>query len=393
MIAYLDLISGISGDMILGALIDIGVPLKWLKGQLSEMPLSGFDLTKTSVFRNGIHATKVNVELTKESEMRNYVDICSLIEKSSLPSGVCKTSHKIFDRLATAEAQIHNCPKEKVHFHEVGAVDAIVDIVGTALCLEYLKVTSATASKVPLGNGWTECRHGKLPVPVPATMELLKGVPVYSTGILHELVTPTGAAILTTLACEYGQMPDMTVHKIGYGAGTRNLEALPNLLRVVMGKPGKEDSDLSIVDEITVVETCIDDMNPELFGFLMERLFEDGALDVYWIPVFMKKNRPGTLVQVLCPINQVDRISDRILTETTTLGVRHYSVRRKTLPRKSVLIKTALGEISAKQISDARGTVRVIPEYEACKKIALEKNVPIRTVYDIVIQASDTVKP
>lgn len=391
MIVYLDLISGISGDMTLGALVDLGVPLKWLKNQLSEIPLSGFDLKKTSISDHGIHATKVNVILTEKSEIRNYTDIRSLIKQSSLPAGVCKTSLMIFDRLATAEAHIHDCPKEKVHFHEVGAVDAIVDIVGAALGMEYLKITSVVASRVPLGNGWAECSHGKLPVPVPATMELLKGVPVYDAGIPHELVTPTGAAILTALACGFGQMPDMIVHKIGYGAGTRNLEAIPNLLRMVMGKGAKEDSDSNFADEITVVETCIDDMNPELFGFLMERLFEDGALDVYWIPVFMKKNRPGTMVQVLCPNNRLDRISDRILTETTTLGVRHYPAKRKVLSRKSVLIQTPLGEILAKQISGAGKAVRVVPEYEACKKIALEKNIPIQTVYDAVIQASGQV--
>lgn len=387
MIAYLDLISGISGDMTLGALVHLGVPLEWLTDQLSKLPLTGFKLTQTSVSQHGISATKVDVALTEASSTRNYADICELINQSSLPKGICETSLKIFDRLAAAEARIHNCPKEKVHFHEVGGVDAVVDIMGTALGMEYLEVTSVAASRVPLGTGWTECQHGKLPVPVPATMELLRGVPVYGSGICSELVTPTGAAILTTLSGGFGRMPKMTVSKIGYGAGTRVLEKHPNLLRVLLGRLAHETADGHTEDDIFVVETCIDDMNPELFTFLMERLFEDGALDVYWIPVFMKKNRPGTLVQVLCDPTRVDRISARILNETTTLGVRIHTARRKILPRKSVSIETAFGKIDAKEVRDADGTARLIPEYEACKKIALEKKIPLRTVYEAVIQA------
>ena len=292
--------------------------------------------------------------------------------------------------MADTEAVIHGCPKEKVHFHEVGGIDAIVDIVGTVLCMDYLGIEKVIASKIPLGTGFISCQHGTLPVPAPATLGILKGVPVYGTGIPHELVTPTGAAIIVTLAQSYDTMPDMIVERTGYGAGKRDLKSIPNLLRVIIGTQTHHQIELNNdyqKDTIVVVETCIDDMNPEVFGFLMERLFKEGALDVYWIPIFMKKNRPGTMVQVLCQENRKKILIDCILSETSSLGVRYYDVKRQMLAREYIFVKTIYGKIQVKRIIEQDGAVRIVPEYEVCKKIALEKNIPIRVVYDNILKS------
>ncbi|MDL1964241.1 MAG: nickel pincer cofactor biosynthesis protein LarC [Deltaproteobacteria bacterium] len=383
MLAYFDCFCGISGDMTLGAFIDIGVPLSWLKDSLEKLPLKDFDISVESIFRNGIKAQSVNV-LTKDNlKSRHYSEIKDLVQNSPLSQKVKQKSLEIFERLATAESEIHGQPKEKVHFHETGGIDAIVDIAGTALCLEYLSIKKVIASRIPLGTGFVSCQHGTLPVPAPATISILKGVPVYGTEIPHELVTPTGAAIITSLADSFENIPDMIVKKTGYGAGKRNLKTIPNLLRIIIGTPANHMSDYQ-KDRISIVETCIDDMNPEFFGFLMERLFEEGAIDVYLIPVFMKKNRPGTMVQVLCMENRKKSIINRILSETTSLGVRYYDVQRAKLVRKQINVKTTYGIIEAKEIQQPDGSFRIVPEYEVCKKIALEKNIPIRIVYDTI---------
>lgn len=379
MLAYFDCFSGISGDMTLGALIDLGVPLEWLDDSLKRIPLQGFELSLTSISRMGIYAKHLRVYVKDDSHERHYEDIKYLIENSSLSSQVKQTSLKIFSVLAHAEAKVHGCPIEHVHFHEVGAIDAIADIVGTALCLEYLGITRIAASAIPLGTGFVSCRHGILPLPAPAAAAILSGVPVYGTDIAKELVTPTGAAIIKSLSESFGEMPEMTIEKIGYGAGERNLEDRPNLLRIITGTPkvAKTGS-----DEIMVLETNIDDMNPEIFGFLMEKLFDDGASDVYWIPVFMKKNRPGTLIQVLCKKEKKDALISRILSETTSLGVRFYAAHRQILAREQAEVETAFGRIQMKRVSCPDGSVRLVPEYEVCKKIALEKNMPLKAVYD-----------
>ena len=389
MLAYFDCFSGISGDMTLGAFIDLGVPVKWLKENISAIPLTGFDISVTSVFRNGINAKSVHVKTKDTAESRNYAVIRSLIQNSRLSPRVKESSLKVFQKLAEAEAAIHGCSVEKVHFHEVGGIDAIVDIVGTALCVEYLGVNKIIASKLPLGTGFIDCMHGTLPVPAPATLALLKDVPVYGSGIPHELVTPTGAAIIVTLAESFEPMPDMLINKTGYGAGKRELETIPNLLRIVTGNTQSHKS-YAQKDRIVIVETCIDDMNPEVFGFVMDRLFEDGALDVYWIPIFMKKNRPGTMIQVLCRTDQKEAVINRILSETTSLGVRYYDVDRAWLARKQITKKTGYGMVKVKQITDTDGSTRIVPEYEVCKKIALEKNIPIRVVYDRIAKETQT---
>lgn len=390
MLAYFDCFSGISGDMTLGAFLDLGVPVKWLKENLGRIPLAGFDLSVKTVFKNGIRAKSVHVHVEDDIKSRDHAKIRLLIKNSPLSRNVKQISLEIFERIAEAEAVIHGCPVDKVHFHEVGGIDAIVDIVGTALCVNYLGIKKVIASSIPLGKGFVSCRHGTLPVPAPATIGILKGVPVYGTKIPHELVTPTGAAIVVTLAESYGEMPDMTIEKTGYGAGKRDMESIPNLLRVITGtescrQTGQRSAHQK--DTIVVVETCIDDMNPEVFGFLMDRLFEEGALDVYWIPIFMKKNRPGTMVQVLCRRNRKEVLINRIFSETSSLGVRYYDVKRYMLTREHVVMKTAYGEIQVKRIIEAGGGVRIVPEYEVCKKIALEKNIPIRIVYDTIIQS------
>jgi len=386
MLAYFDCFSGISGDMALGAFIDLGVPVEWLKESLKSIPLTGFDLTVETVSRSGIHARQVRVDVQDTAASRDYTEIKSLIFNSPLSDNVKKTSIDIFDKIAEAEAEIHNCPKEDVHFHEVGGIDAVVDIVGAALCVAYLDIEKIIASKIPLGTGFVSCRHGTLPVPAPATLAILKGVPVYGTEIPFELVTPTGAAIITTLAESFEAMPEMVVGKTGYGAGSRDLESRPNLLRIVIGTVPEDQVNFQ-QDAIVMIETCIDDMNPEIFGFLMDRLFEDGALDVYWIPVFMKKNRPGTKVQVLCRKNRKAALTHRILSETTSLGVRYHDVQRVKLDREQIVVKSIYGDIKAKRITDPQGCVRIVPEYEDCKKIALEKNLPIRVVTDTIIKS------
>jgi uncharacterized protein (TIGR00299 family) protein len=381
--AYFDCFSGISGDMALGALIDLGTPVKWLQKELSRLALDGFHLTVTPVMRNGIQATSVSVEIADSGHSRDYKTIKSLLEGCPLSDAVKSRSLTIFERLALAEAGIHGCAPDEVHFHEVGGVDAIVDIVGTALCLEKLGINQVISSRIPLGSGFVDCQHGKLPVPAPATIEILKDVTVYGTDVACELVTPTGAAIITSLAESFGPLPPMRVEKIGYGAGQRELADRPNLLRIITGPPAAPEDGLA-TDEIIILETCIDDMNPEIFGYIMERLFSDGALDVYWIPLHMKKNRPGTMVQVLCEEAGKDRLIQRILSETTSLGVRYYKATRKLLAREQLTIQTSFGEIQVKRIKDPDGSDRLVPEYDVCREIALKRNLPLRVVYDTI---------
>jgi uncharacterized protein (TIGR00299 family) protein len=389
MLAYFDCFSGISGDMTLGALIQLGTPLEWLQKELSRLPLKGFHLTVKPVIRNGMTANLVTVEVEAPGQSRDFKKIRSLLENCPLSEAVKSRSLHIFGKLAQAEASIHGCAVDEVHFHELGAIDAVVDIVGTALCLEKLGIKQVVASQIPLGTGFVECQHGKLPVPAPATLEILKDVPVYGTEIAHELVTPTGAAIIASVAESFGPLPPMDIEKVGYGAGQSDLKDRPNLLRIIKGTPADLKSDLRDrlqADEIIILETCIDDMNPELFGFIMERLFADGAIDVYWIPIYMKKNRPGTMVQILCDEGCKERLVERLLTETTSLGVRYYKAGRRLLHREQYTVRTSLGEIQVKRVKDLDGGVRLVPEYEVCRKIALQRKLPLRAVYDTILK-------
>lgn len=390
MLAYFDCFSGISGDMTLGALIDLGVPVQWLKASLKSVPISDFELSITSVSRHGIQAKRVHITSEDNAASRDFATIKSLINNCPLSLDIQQRSLEIFDKIADAEAVIHGCPKEQVHFHEVGGVDSIIDIVGTSLCLDYLGIEKIISSKVPLGKGFVSSQHGKLPLPAPATIGILKNVPVYGSEIPHELVTPTGAAIIVTLAESYEAIPEMIVKQIGYGAGKRDLDTIPNVLRIIVGNEIKGKSEHKSgykTDTIMVLETCIDDMNPEIFGFLMDRLFKEGALDVYWVPIFMKKNRPGTMVQVLCRENDSEILIDCILFETSALGIRYYNVKRNILAREYASVKTAYGEIQVKRVIEPGGNIRIIPEYEVCKKIALDNNIPLRIVYDTIMKS------
>ena len=384
MIAFFDCIGGISGDMTLGALVDVGVSVEWLQKTLSDsVGLKGFEISSERVQRHGVSACRLKVSVSSGQKPRNLRDIEHIIENSDLSAAVMDRSLDMFRQLGEAEAAVHGCSIDDVHFHEVGAVDALVDIIGTALAVEHLGIKRIVASRIPVGSGFVDAQHGTLPVPAPATLELLKNVPIYGSGIDAELVTPTGATIVTTLADSFSEMPAMTVDRIGYGAGTRDLQQRPNLLRIVVGQEvsARESGGDA---ELAMVETCIDDMNPEIFGYLMDRLFEDGALDVYWVPIYMKKNRPGTKVQVLCRQDATRPIADRILRETTTAGVRYFPVRRLTLQREQTVENTSFGQVAVKRITGRDGTQRFVPEFEACRRIAIDRNIPIRDVYAII---------
>ncbi|MBU0996195.1 MAG: nickel pincer cofactor biosynthesis protein LarC [Proteobacteria bacterium] len=381
MIAFFDCFSGISGDMTLGAFIDIGVPVSWLKDEISRLPLQGFGLSATDIKRNGIHAKDVIVSDLEGHGSRDYSHIKSLIEKSPFSAKIKQQSLAMFEKIAVAESEIHGCPIDHVHFHEVGGIDAIVDMVGTALCVDFLGIDEIISSRLPLGSGFVTCSHGRIPLPAPATLAILEGSAVYGSNHTHETVTPTGAAIITTLSSAFGEMPDMRIEKTGYGSGKKDTSPYPNLLRIILGK-----KDHSLKNRVSVIETTIDDMNPEILGFVMERLFEAGALDVCFIPVFMKKNRPGTQIQVISNEPATEKLIHIILAETTSTGARHYLAERRILERESILIETRVGKIQAKRIVQPDGSVKIVPEYDALKKIALEKKVPLKTLFDAVLK-------
>jgi uncharacterized protein (TIGR00299 family) protein len=391
--AYFDCFSGISGDMTLGALVDLGVPVEWLEESLRKLPLSGFELSAASVKKGGIQAVDVRVDVKDTETSRNYAVIKDLIENSELNERVKKLSGEMFRRIGEAEAKVHGCALEKVHFHEVGGIDAIVDIVGTALGIDYLGIERVVSANVPVGGGTVICSHGELPVPAPATCEILQDVTVYGGGET-ELTTPTGAAIIKTLATEFGPLPAMKIRKSGYGAGNRQTGGRPNLLRILLGEAGGLDDEFTH-DTISVIETNIDDMNPEVCGYVMEKLFSDGALDVVLMPVFMKKNRPGTLLQVLCGNNNKNKIINRILSETSSIGLRHYSVERRLLQREAILVNTTWGTMAVKKVRRPGGKTELIPEYEACCRVADKNGIPIREVYDTLtkIMAADRHHP
>jgi uncharacterized protein (TIGR00299 family) protein len=391
MLAYFDCFSGISGYMTLGALIDLGVPLKYLEDRLNSLPLADINITVTPVHYKDIRAMSVSVGVYGDQAARNFADIRSLIENCPLSEKIKSSSLQIFKTLARSDVHFHSCSSEDEHFFKVGGIDTIVGIVGTAICLDYLGIKNIMASHIPLGKGFFTGSHGKLPLPAPATLSILKGVPVYGTDIPRELVTPSGAAIVVTLAEAFGTLPDMTITGVGYGAGQPEVKGVPNLLRIITGAQSDIAAGLPDgiqEDQIFILETCIDDMNPELFGYLMDRLFADGALDVYWIPVYMKKNRPGTLLQVLGYPDDKDILIRRILSETTTLGVRYYESRRRLLWRDRFEVKTTYGNIPVKRVKDLQGNFRIVPEYDVCQKIAREQNIPLRMVYDTIIRES-----
>lgn len=378
-IAYLDCFSGISGDMMLGALVDAGLPLEVLQTELSKLKLGGYELSAEKTQRHAISATKVNVTLTQDQPTRHLHDIVTIIEESGLSDTTKSKTNKIFKRLAEAEAKVHDSSPEKVHFHEVGMTDAIVDVVGAVIGLEHLGVQEIYASPLRIGTGFVKSQHGTLPVPAPATAELIQNIPTHRTRIESELVTPTGAAIITILAHSFHDLPLFTSEAVGYGAGSRELQEIPNLLRIEIGTRQVSLEE----DQSVVIETNIDDMNPEIYSHLVEKLLAEGAQDVYLSQVIMKKSRPGIMLSVLVEPAQVNRMSILILQETTTLGLRIYTVKRLKAKRKTTHITTEYGPIQVK-VAEINGQRRVTPEFDDCRRIAIEKNIPILKVYDIV---------
>jgi uncharacterized protein (TIGR00299 family) protein len=376
--AYFDCFAGISGDMTLGALVDAGVDIDELRTELAKLNLSGFSVEPKKCVKNGITGTKVTVITEEQKAHRHLSHIVEIIEKSGLSDNVKKRSIDVFHTLAKAEAKIHNTTPEKIHFHEVGALDAIVDVVGAVVGLELLGVEQLFASPVSVGTGFVECQHGKIPVPAPATMEILQGAPLVATGIEAELTTPTGAAIVKTLATAFRPFPPMTLESIGYGAGSRDHE-IPNLLRIVVGDAANGGFE---TDQVDLIAANIDDMNPEHYEHLLERLFDEGALDVTLTPLIMKKGRPGIELNVMARPADTERMTETVFRESTTLGVRVQRITRKILPRESLTVATSYGELRVK-ISKLEGRVRdVAPEYEDCKRLAKANKAPLREVYN-----------
>jgi pyridinium-3,5-bisthiocarboxylic acid mononucleotide nickel chelatase len=433
-IAYLECFSGMSGDMFLGALVDAGVSARALEETVAALGVEA-RLEISRVVRSGISATKVDVWVNGEKDLpreefwakesvaraltpantahehdhdhvhhhhhehpsgsktsqtvvssphehvRGLTEIREIIARTAISESAKKTAIAIFEAMGAAEAKIHNVPVGKVHFHEVGAVDAIVDIVCAAVGAEMLEVDEIICSPLNVGNGTVKCAHGTFPVPAPATVELLKSAPIYSSEIQAELVTPTGAAIVRTLASRFAAaFPEMTVEKSGYGAGSRDFSGYPNVVRLTIGEAASKFSTKMTSETITVLEANLDDLNPQVFGYVVDRLFEEGALDVFGMPVQMKKNRPGNLLTVLCKPEDASKLTQLIFAETTTLGVRRRDEVRQTLARRWENVPTQWGEVRIK-IGSMNGTVtNYAPEYEDCRRIATEHHVPLKIV-------------
>lgn len=373
---YFDCFAGASGDMILGALVGAGADAQELRDGLQLLDVSNFHVSFHTVDRSGISAMRAEVKTEDEKHHRHLSTILKIIEGSRLSSGVKSRAARIFSRLAEAEARVHNIPVERIHFHEVGAMDAIIDVVGACIGFELLKVERFIASPLNTGSGTVEMAHGRFPVPPPAVVELLRDVPTYATDIQGELLTPTGAAIISTLCESYGAMPQMRVASVGYGAGGREYERFPNVLRVMLGESEGDAGD----ERLCMVETNLDDVSPQIVGHLMERAFERGALDCFFTPVQMKKNRPGVLISILCRPQDRETFYQLLFDETTTLGVRSHEVERRALPRETVLVQTEYGAIRIKVARTQGRTVNATPEYDDCRAAARKFDAPLRDV-------------
>jgi pyridinium-3,5-bisthiocarboxylic acid mononucleotide nickel chelatase len=377
-IAYFDTVAGISGDMTLGALVDAGLPLQYLRSELRKLNLAGFEVEAKHVQVNGITAVKLDIIVSApDTEHRHFSDIKKLIESSALAAPVKDTALSIFYTLAQAEAKIHNVPAEKIHFHEVGAIDSILDIVGTAIGLAYLGVDAVYSSPVKVGAPSTvKSAHGIIPTPAPATLEILRGYPVVFTDIPGELTTPTGAAIIKTLSRGVLTFESIKFDRIGYGSGTKRFEQLPNVLRIGIGTTASPEKG----EEILAVEANIDDMNPELYPYVIEKLFSSGARDAFLTPVIMKKGRPGTMVTVLCMPENRYSVTKTLLAETTTIGVRYRRMNRTILKRAEKTVETEFGKVTMKTV-EIDGKEYTKPEFEECKRIAEKFNIPLIEVY------------
>jgi uncharacterized protein (TIGR00299 family) protein len=421
---YFDCFSGISGDMTLGALLDAGLPFDDLKRALGSLALGGVELRAEKVLRTGVSATKFSVHETplnpepgtqnpatnpaaKPHKHRHLPKIFSMIDGSSLSAEGRDRAKAMFQRLGEAEAAIHQMPVEKVHLHEVGALDSIIDIVGTVFAMEWAGADRIVCSPLNVGGGMVNSAHGVFPVPAPATVKILGAVPVYSGQVQKELVTPTGALIATSYASSYGPIPAMSVERVGYGAGDRDDPVTPNVLRVLIGEetaalkacasPGSDAAPGSEVvqafrpavvtgDRVTVIECEIDDMNPQLFGLVMDRLYAAGALEVFFVPVQMKKNRPGTLLTVVAPPALRTTMTDVVFRETTTIGLRYHDVDRECLERTLVPVETSIGTIRVKVASRDGHVLNATPEFEDCAKLAAAHNLPVKAVQALAMK-------
>ncbi|GAB4452662.1 MAG: nickel pincer cofactor biosynthesis protein LarC [Anaerolineae bacterium] len=382
---YFDLIGGASGDMILGALLDVGLPEAILQSVPARLGLEGVRIASARVMKGAISAMQVTVETAEQQPHRHLTDILARVRDADLPEPAREAAQRIFQRLGEAEATIHNQPVERVHLHEVGGVDAMVDIAGAALGLHELGVTRVIASPFPLGQGMTRSMHGPIPVPAPATLALLRGAPVWQRDVDQELVTPTGAAILSTLATGFGPCPPLTLEAVGYGAGQRDAPT-PNVLRVWLGDDGAGD-DVE-VRQLTMLETNIDDANPQVYDYLMDRLFEAGALDVTLTPLVMKKGRPAVLLSVLAEPGSAAALRAVLFREGVTLGVREAMVARWCLPREVAQVETPYGTVRVKLARFGGALVRAFPEYDDCRAAALAAGVPLAEVYQAVRESA-----
>jgi uncharacterized protein (TIGR00299 family) protein len=382
-IAYLDCASGISGDMTVGALVDAGVDLAKLNEGIGSLGLPGVRLATAEVKKKGFRATQLTVEHEPEHAHRHLHHIVGMIEKSKLPGRQQDLAKRIFARLAEAEAKVHGTTVAKVHFHEVGAVDSIADIVGVAIGFDLLGVDRIAASPVPTGTGSITIAHGKCSIPAPAVGELLKGIPLADSAVAAELTTPTGAAILATMVDSFGPLPAMRIEHIGYGAGQRDLSEQANLLRLFVG----EADDALLAEQVWVVETNLDDATGELIGYCTTKLWDAGALDVYTTAIQMKKNRPGVILTALCQAAQVGRMEKILFRETTTLGVRKWPVSRHKLDRRPHTVETEFGPILGKLGWVTGHPPSFAPEYDACSRVAAERNVPLKAVYEAAHRA------
>jgi len=369
--------------MVLGALVDAGADLGAIEAELRRLGLDGWSISAEKVKRGAISATHVTVETSEGHHHRGLSIILGRIEKAQLAPRAAERATRIFTRLAEAEAKVHAMPVEKVHFHEVGAVDSIIDIVGACVGFELLGLDDFVCSAMDVGGGTVMTAHGLLPVPAPATTELLAGVPVHTSGVLKELVTPTGAAIATTLASAYGQVPTMTMKAVGYGAGTADLKEKANILRILIGERdgvALGDSSAGWDLPVSVIEANVDDMNPQVYGYFAEKALAAGALDVWSTSALMKKSRPGIVITILCEPSNTQRMMDLLFRETTTIGVRTHEAQRKILDREFVRVKTEWGDVRIKVSRLAGAIVNAAPEFEDCKKIAESNGVPLKSI-------------
>ncbi|MEJ2109162.1 MAG: nickel pincer cofactor biosynthesis protein LarC [Acidobacteriota bacterium] len=388
-IIFIEPFSGISGDMMIGALLDLGFSFEELRQKLELLPLKGYRISCRKCMRSGIHATKFDVETGHEHHHRGFTDIREMIESSGLSPWVKERSVDAFRKLAEAEATIHGKSIEEIHFHEVGAVDSIIDIVGSMIAIESFLPVDVVAAPTNVGSGTVHCQHGVYPVPAPAAQELLKGIPTFANEIEGELTTPTGATLLATLAGSFGNRPPIKVQKSGYGAGTRQTEGNANVLRITLGEIAGDParSEISPEAKVAVNEATIDEMSPQVYGYFLEMAMGAGALDVYSTPIQMKKNRPGQKITCVCSVADIDRLAAMIFRETTTIGIRYTIAERKTLERSFRQVETPYGPVTMKiSLMDGR-VLNCVPEFEDCRKLASEKGVALKEVQASAVSA------